>query len=113
MKSEYEIKTEQEKAIETCMWLAITLALYPIAAIWSSYVFEHLWNWFAVPIFELRSLTMIQSYGVILIVGYIANGSCICDDSRNNEKKFKDFCLRASLFPAMYLLVGSIAKHYL
>lgn len=57
-------------------------ALIPIASVFNGLALSMLWGWFAVPIFHLPTLTVVQAIGVSLLVSYMTHG-----ESHEKEKK--------------------------
>jgi hypothetical protein len=60
------------------MKILASLGLVVIAllvTIWPAFILTYLWSWFVVPWVHLPPLSLGYAYGLMLIVGFVANGN--------------------------------------
>ena len=94
----------------TALAIAFPLALIAMAAaiILEGFVIYILWGWFAVPIFELRSLTIVQAIALSLMVGLLTNQYYATPDGKTWERFGFMF-----FHPLAVLAVGWIVKFWI
>ena len=86
-------------------------AFVAAAMAWRAYVATILWGWFIVPFFGLPPLSLALAIGVTLAIGLISGRSTASNYVEDQKKKWYPL-VSLALGPALALLAGWIAKHY-
>lgn len=83
--------------------------LYAILA--TGFVSVQLWSWFIVPVFDLPALTLLQAWGISLLVGLWTHQVIIMPvaDERSTSEKIMGYFV-VLLNPWIILFVGWIVK---
>jgi len=55
----------------------------------SNFILTKLWGWFVVPIFSVPQISMVQSMGLTLLVGYVLRSSLMVDGKEKLKKEFE------------------------
>lgn len=98
------IKTLPEAFGKFCAFVI----LIPAAILWAGYALQVLWGWFIVPAFGLAALTLPQAIGIDVIVTMLTSHARRSDES----PQFAAAVGRAAVMPAMYLLIGWVARQF-
>lgn len=56
----------------------------------SNFILTQLWGWFVVPVFAVQQISMVQSMGLTLIIGYILRSSLMIDGKEKLKREFED-----------------------
>lgn len=83
--------------------------LVPAAISWAGYILQVLWGWFIVPAFGLAALTLPQAIGIDVIVTMLTSHARRASD---DSPQFAAAVGRAAVMPAMYLLIGWVARQF-
>jgi len=78
-------------------------------SIYRGFVLTLLWKWFAVPIFNLPSLSLVEAIGVSVLVGFLLGGSRSYNDDNKDGKKL----ITAFMAPAVALLLGWVVHLFM
>lgn len=94
-----------------CLVGFLGLMLYSCWA--SAFVVFHLWGWFVAPVFGIKLLTMAQSFGLALIVGYATYSHSFktTEDTRTNSSKISELAI-LFLRPWITLAIGWVCHTY-
>lgn len=69
------------------MWgLVGTIIMIPVAVVWKGWFLSIIWGWFAVPIFGLPALSIVQASGVMLVIAYLTPLSIPTPEEVANKK---------------------------
>lgn len=87
--------------------LAFFLVALPLCVIWSGYALSILWVWLIQPVFALPALTLAQAIGLSLVAGFLTH------QRHDEDITPKAFLIHSATRPAVYLLFGWIAQHWI
>lgn len=94
--------------------LITILANMILAPLWKGYVFSKLWLWFAVSIFGLVPLSIAQSIGLCLLIGF---ATMQLDhrplDEENSQRRIMRIMANDILVPLFVLCIGAIYRCFL
>ncbi len=76
------------------------------------WVLSKLWAWFMVPIFHMPALSVPQSIGIALVIGYLTKQYSNAKEE-DDPKKTRTFWALMLVKPFLALLIGFIVKHYI
>lgn len=91
--------------------IGVPLAIY---FIWSNaFAVQHMWQWFIVSTFDLRPLTMAQSWGIAIIIAYLTHVTFTwkAKDEREMHEKIAELVVTV-LKPWVALGVAYICAHF-
>jgi hypothetical protein len=71
-------------------------------SLWSAFVTQKLWNWFAAPYFNLRPITFLVMWGINVLIGRYAYQ----DFAKDRKIDWSNLFLTAAISPALALLIG-------
>lgn len=100
---------EEVGTLATVIGLPFALALGVLAALYHGWVASKLWAWFVVPTFAAPALNVVQSSGILLIVGILRFDS----DRRKTDNKASLILTRAVVGPGLYLLIGWVLHNWI
>ena len=86
------------------------ILLVVVASVCGGFATSILWEWFAVPVFDLPSITIIQAIGLHILVNSIIAQRSI-DSKKSEQKKAWELCglaLVAALSPLFSVVFGWI-----
>ena len=86
------------------MWAGITLA----GAFWQGFVLMWLWQWFAVPTFDLPELKLAAAMGITLIVSLLTN-----QHIPRKATELVDFLVYEVRLPMTLLIAGFILSFFI
>lgn len=69
--------------------VTIGLVVILLITIWQGFVISRLWQWFIVPLFEVKGLSIPQAIGLALFAGMFTNESSSGKDDESNAKWIK------------------------
>lgn len=99
------------KAIMGLLFIVVGL---PFSMIWHGYALTKLWEWFAVPLFNLPPLPLAGAVGLFVLVRFAASHPQTPD---TNGKDFATLMAegvsQAVMMPAISLLIGWIVSHWM
>ncbi len=84
-----------------------------ISAIINGWVLTKLWHWFAVPIFGLDDLTVVQAIGIALVVGFLTHQKKITNKKDGNDETDWVVTTINLLSPFIVLLIGYIVHLFM
>lgn len=70
-----------------------------------------LWGWYIAPVFNVQQITIIQGFGICLIVMLLAIP--FRSDDRTKEEVVKDSWSNAVAIPVISLIIGFIVKFFM
>lgn len=56
----------------------------------SNFILTKLWGWFVVPVFAVQQISMVQSMGLTLMIGYVLRSILMTSGKEKLKKEFKD-----------------------
>jgi hypothetical protein len=106
---------DQDKTLFGCIGAIVVLPLVlAYAALLEGFVAKQLWLWFIVPTFGLNPLTIPQAIGISILWGLFSpSPSRQADDDESVGDAIAKMGIRASMKPAMALIVGWIVMHWM
>lgn len=81
------------------------------ALLWHAVVFNILWGWFFVPIFNLPNLSFAEAIGIVCIVALFSHG--YLKKEEEEEKATMSRIQQAFFMPLISLAVGAIARLFM
>jgi hypothetical protein len=96
------------KTFAACL---LVILLIPFLTVYSylvnGYVLSMLWGWFIVTTFHLQPLTIVESIGLAMVVGFLTSRPVYKteEDKRTTTQKVSDF-ITALLSPFLVLFIG-------
>lgn len=84
--------------------------------VWSGYVFQKLWTWFAVTQLQAPMISLPGAIGIMVGVAFSTKQYIFVskeNSSRPEGEKLSEYVGYCLVWPGVCLLIGSIAKHYL
>ncbi len=89
--------TAQQQGTVNVLWILLGIPLIALRA----YVITRLWEWFAVPVFGVPTLTILQAYGLFLIINAVVAKWSEDPKLTDEEKVERDFhkLIFAIMFP--------------
>jgi len=96
------------KAIDTLVLIALLICFFPLSILWSGYVFQHVWNWFAPPFTTIR-LGYAQAIGVSCLVGLLRGHQYRRDQTTDKPNESKWAMAWTFIMPSVILLVAYLA----
>jgi len=81
---------KMKNAIEILIAGCFSLVCIVIGYFLSNFILTKLWGWFVVPIFSVPQISMVQSMGLTLIIGYVLRSSLMIDGKEKLKKEFED-----------------------
>lgn len=94
--------------------LMAVLLLIVLSPLIQGFVFMKLWNWFAVPIFELNTLNLIEAIGLAYLIGYVRYKA---DDSPQEKGLPGEIFIKAILHliipSVIFLFLGWIVQSFM
>jgi len=79
-----------KSAIEILIAGCFSLVCVVVGYFLSNFILTKLWGWFVVPIFNVQQISMVQSMGLTLIIGYVLRSSLMVDGKEKLKKEFED-----------------------
>ena len=89
--------------------LLVLILLTPFTTVWNGLVLVRLWDWFAVPIFNLRHLRIPEAIGVSLVLHFMTSNP---NDAKEHNSVGKAIGL-AFVVPLFALFYGWIIHLFL
>lgn len=91
--------------------ISVPLGIYLIWA--NAFAIQHMWQWFVASTFGLSPLTMVQSWGLSIIVAYLTHGmyTCKSKDERGNVERVTELVV-LFLKPWLVLGVAYVCAHW-
>lgn len=118
-------KSSSDAAAEGCLtaivgsfFLLIVTGLMFVMAFYYAWVFTYLWDWFIVYPFKdmlpsLRSLTMAEAYGIMLVLGFLNHGKATsaslldCKrDEPSTAERLSAYFVVPFISPLITLIIG-------
>ena len=82
--------------------------------LFNAYIFQHLWLWFVSSQFEIASLTLWQSFGILILIGFVLGDTAKKSDVNKNEnKKYLTIFEMIILSPLISFVLGWLVHTYL
>ena len=83
----------------------------PGMIILDSFVFMSLWNWYIPTVFGFQSLTIVQAFGISLVVSFVTHQVHLVSHQVKKENKYA--LITTLLKPFVYLAFGFIGTLFL
>lgn len=93
--------------------LAAILLTLVWGGFWSGLALSTLWGWFVVPVFQLPALTIVQAYGLALVVQVAKGTSGKPEKSEGFVSAIAKACLTPPAVAMLVLLLGWVAKSWM
>lgn len=81
---------KNSNVVEIAFALCACFIFVVIGYFLSNFVLIKLWAWFVVPVFAVTQISMVQSMGLTLIIGYVLRSSLMVDGKEKLKKEFED-----------------------
>lgn len=82
-----------------------------ISALLNGYVLSVFWGWFIVPVFDVPSITALQAYGLMLVVGLLKGHTPASDDSKKSTADKLGELITVSVFLPLFCLLFGYVVH--
>jgi hypothetical protein len=87
------------------------LAFIVISALLNGYVLSVFWGWFIVPVFDVPSITTLQAYGLMLVVGLLKGHTSAKQDKSKTTADVIGELITVSVFVPLFCLVFGYFVH--
>jgi len=84
--------------------LLVFVGLVSVSILLNALVFQLLWGWYAVRIFELSPRSFPESIAIMLIVGFLTKQYLTVPD----EKKLRSYAEKVLIGPLTFLISGAL-----
>lgn len=101
-----------EEVLEGCAYTTMELAWLPISMTWTAFVATKLWEWFVVPQFAAKPLSLPVAIGLACLAGLWCKSVRYLEDERKASAKLAWNIAVGTTVPALTLLVGYIASRF-
>ena len=93
--------------------LIIFSVVVVVMSVVRGWVLSWLWLWFAVPIFHLPPLSIVQAIGIALVVEFLTGSSVSFVKQEDDEEKKRNALVAAVLNPFVVLIFGYIVHLFM
>lgn len=88
----------------------ISFALSVFAIAYSAVVFSFIWQWFAVAIFGVPPLTVMQALGVQTLLAYVFHG--LRAKREKDDDDLIEIAIRSLVITTLFFIFGWCISHY-
>ena len=95
-----------------CVGVFVLLAAYVVvASIVRGWVLTYLWQWFILPVFDVRDITIVEAIGLSMVVTFLTVQQQQTKDERDGTEKASDL-VAAIIYPFLVLVIAWIVHQF-